>query len=164
MTKVLSRWSLIPLQITGTVQHGCLQQLGSELMAEEFFTHLFHVKISTEYESFHFQNAYQIYTFATSQFITTCYLVFNSVTQECKLTWSAILIIIVVGGANGAVHMQVSNQPCNGCIHFKIPCSTMKSDRLLQLIQQCVQLPFLQKENQAFCFNNTAPFCSILSP
>lgn len=37
----------------------------------------------------------------TSQLITTCYLVFNSVTQECKLTWSAILPIITVGEQMG---------------------------------------------------------------
>lgn len=100
-TRVLSRWSSIPLQITCMAQHGCPQQLGSEPMAEEVFPSLLYVRIRTESESFEFPHAYQINTFATSQFITTCYLAFNCVTQECKLTWSAILIIIIVGEQMG---------------------------------------------------------------
>lgn len=48
-----------------------------------------------------FQNTYQIYPFVTSQFITTLDRIFNSVTQECKLMWSAILLIITVGEQMG---------------------------------------------------------------
>lgn len=83
-------------------QHGCLRQRGSGPTAEQVFSSPAHfVKDKAGYESADFRNAYQIYPFVTGQFITTRYLIFNSVTQECKLMWSAILLIITVGEQMG---------------------------------------------------------------
>lgn len=70
-------------------------------MAEEVFSSPAYIKVRADHESSDFQKAYQIYTFATGRSITTCYLVFDGVTQECKLTWSATLLIITVGEQMG---------------------------------------------------------------